>query len=160
MVFLVVMHRRESWTIKKAEHWRIVVFELWCWRRLFERPLESKEIQPVNPKENQPWIFIGRTDAEAPILWPPDRKNWLTGKRPWCWERLKTGEEGENRGWDGWMALPSLWAWVWASSGSWRWTGKAGMLQSLGSQRIRHNWSTEQQQDWLNNSASLEILSG
>ena len=84
MVFPVVMYECESWTIKKAEPQRIYAFELWCWRRLFRIPLDSKEIQPVSPKGNQSWIFIGRTDAEAetPILWPPDGKKWLTGKDP------------------------------------------------------------------------------
>ena len=81
MVFSVVMYRRETWTIKKAECWRMMVFELWCWRRL-ESPLECKEIKPVHPKGNQSWIVIGRTDALAPILWPPDGKNWLIGKDP------------------------------------------------------------------------------
>ena len=83
MAFPVVMYGCESWTIKKAECWRIDAFELWCWRTL-ESPLDCKEIQAVNPKENQSWIFIGRTDAEAetPILWPPDAKNWLPGKDP------------------------------------------------------------------------------
>ena len=77
------MYGCESWTIKKAEHWRIGAFELWCWRR-FESPLENKEIQPVHPKGNQSWIFIGRTDAEAetPVLCPSDVKNWLLGKDP------------------------------------------------------------------------------
>ena len=75
MVFLVVMYGCKSWTIKKAEHQRIDAFKLWCWRRLFESPLDSKEIKPINPKGNQTWKFIGRTDAEAPILWPPDAKN-------------------------------------------------------------------------------------
>ena len=81
-VFLVVMNVCESWIIKKAEHQRIDAFELWCWRRFFESPLDSKDIKPVNPKGNQPWIFIRRTDAEAeaPILWPYDVKSWLTGK--------------------------------------------------------------------------------
>ena len=76
----------------------------WCfWTVVLEKTLESplgcKEIKPVNPKGNQPWIFTGRTDAkaEAPIIWPPDAKSWLTGKKPWCWERLKAGGEGENR---------------------------------------------------------------
>ena len=85
MVFPVVMYGCESWTIKKAEHWRINVFELWCWRRLFRVPwTDCKESKPVNPKGNQSWIFFGRTDAEAetPILWPPDVKNWLIGKDP------------------------------------------------------------------------------
>ena len=83
MVFPVVMYGCESWTIKKTEHRRIDAFELWCWRRL-ESPLDCKEIKLVNPQGNQPWIFIGRTDAEAetPILWPPDVKNWLIGKDP------------------------------------------------------------------------------
>ena len=74
LVFLVVMYQCESWTIKKAESWRIDAFELWCWRRLLRAPWTGKEIQPVNPKGNQSWIFIGRTDAEdeTPILWPPD----------------------------------------------------------------------------------------
>jgi len=75
------MYGCESWTIKKAEHQRIDGFELWSWRRL-ESPLDCKEIQLVNPKENQSWIFIGKTDAEdeTPELWPPDAKNWLLGK--------------------------------------------------------------------------------
>ena len=81
LVFAVVMYGRESWTVKKAESWRIDAFELWCWRRL-ESPLDCKEIQPVHPKGNQSWIFIGRIDAEAetPILWPLDVKNWLLEK--------------------------------------------------------------------------------
>ena len=130
MVFPVVMYACESWTIKKNEHWRIDAFELWCWRTL-ESPLDCKEIQPVHPKGNQSWIFIGRTDAEGPILWPPDMKNWLTGKD----ERLKAGRERDDRGWDGWMASSTRWTWVWASFGSWWWTGKPGVLQSMGSQR-------------------------
>jgi len=81
MVFPVVMYGCESWTVKKAEHWRIDACELWCWRRLFQSPLDCKEIQPVHPKD-QPWVFIGRTDAEAetPVLWPPHAKCWLIGK--------------------------------------------------------------------------------
>ena len=84
IVFPVVMYGCEKWTIKKAECQGIDAFELWCWRRLFESPLNCKEIQPVHPKGNPSWIFIGRTDAEAktPVLWPPDGKNWLVGKDP------------------------------------------------------------------------------
>ena len=142
LVFPVVMNGYENWTIKKAEDRRTNGFELWCWRRL----LDYKEIKPVNPKWNQSWIFIGRTDAEAetPILWPPDAKNWL------IWEWLKAGGEGGDRGWDGWMASPTWWTWVWVSSRSWWWTGKPGMLQSMGSQRVRPrlsdklNWTEEQ----------------
>ena len=93
MVYPVVMYGCESWTIKKAERRRIETFELWCWRRL-ENSLDWKEIKPVNPKGNQSWIFIGRTDAEAetPILWPPDAKKQLIGKdrnagKDWCGRR-------------------------------------------------------------------------
>ena len=94
----------ESWTIRKAEHWRSNVFELWCWRKLL-RVLDYKEIKPVNPKGNQFWIFIGRTDAEAeiPIVWPPDVKNWLLAKDPnagedWGQEEKGTTED-EMVGW-------------------------------------------------------------
>ena len=104
MVFPVVMYGCQSWTIKKAEHWRIDVFELWCWRRL-ESPLDCKEIKQVNPKGNQSWILIERTDAEAetPILWPSDVKSWLTGKDPDAgkdWEQEEKGmTEDEMVGW-------------------------------------------------------------
>ena len=108
MVFPVVMYGCESWTMKKAEHWRIDAFELWCWRRLFESPLNCKEVQPVNPKGNQSWIFIARTDAEAetPILWPPDVKNQLIGKdadagKDWRWEEKEMTED-EMVGWHHW----------------------------------------------------------
>ena len=96
------MYGCDSWTIKKAESQRIrtVVLE-----KTPERPLESKEMKPVNPNGNQPWIFIGRTDAEAPMLWPPDcAKTQLSGKDTGGWERLRGGGEGVNRGGDGWMA--------------------------------------------------------
>ena len=92
-----------------------------------------------------PWIFIGRTDAEVPTLGPPDAEltHW---KRPWCWER--TGGEGDDRGWDGWMASPTQWTWVWVDSGSWWWTGKPGLLWFMGSQRVWHNWATELNWNW------------
>ena len=119
-----------------------------CMEKTLERPLDTKEIKPIHPKGNQPWIFIGRTDAEAeaPIPWPSDAKSRLVGK-DWCWERLKTGE-GDKRGWDGWMASLTQWTWVWASSGSWWQTGKPGMLQSMESQRVRHDLATAHQQLW------------
>ena len=118
MVFPVVRYGCERWTIKKAECRRIDAFELLCWRRL-ESPLDCKEIKPVYPKGDQSWVFIGRTDVEAetPILWPPDAKSWLIGKKPWCWERLRAGGEGEDRRKDGWMASPTQWTWVWVCDG-------------------------------------------
>ena len=96
----------------------------------------------VHLKGNQSWMFIGRTDAETeiPILWPADVKNW---KRPWCWERLKAEGGGEDRGWDGWMASRTQRTWVWASSGSWRWRGRPGVLQFMESQRVGQDWAME-----------------
>ena len=116
----------------------------WAW------PLDCKEIQPVHPKGNQSWILIGRTDieAETPILWPPDAKNWLIWKDPNAGKDWRQEEKGTDRGWDGWMASPMQWTWVWVSSGSWWWTGGPGVLQSMGSQRVRQNWATELNWAW------------
>ena len=132
----------ESWTIKKAERWRIDAFELWCWRRLLRVPWT----QPVHSKGDQSWVFIGRTDVEAatPILWLTWVSEELTHlKRPWCWERLRAGGEGDDRGWDGWMASLTQWTWVWVDSGSWWWTGRPGVLQFMGLQRVGHDWATD-----------------
>ena len=152
MVFSLVLYGCESWTIKKVEHWRTDAFKQWCWRRLLRVPLDCKEIKPVNPKGNQFWIFVGRADAEAEtsILWPPDAKNWLIGKDPdagkdWRWEE-KGKTEDEMVGWH-----HRLDGWVWAGSGSWWWTRMPGELQSLGSQRVRHNWETEM--NWVHKRA-------
>ena len=144
VVFPVVMYACESWTVKKAEHPRIYAFELWCWRRLLS-PLDCKEIQPVHPKGDQSWVFIGRTDAKS---WNSNTlatscEELTHWKRPWCWEGLEVGGEGDNRGWDGWMASPTWWIWVWVNSRSWWWTGKPGMLRFMGSQRVGHDWATE-----------------
>ena len=107
MVLPIVMCGYESLTIKKAEHQRIDAFELWCWRRLLKSPLDWKEIQPVNPKGNQSWIFIGRTEAETPMLWPPDVKSWLIGKEPDAGQDWRQQEEGttedEMVGWHHWL---------------------------------------------------------
>ena len=104
-----------------------------------------EEIQPVHPKGNQSWIFIGRTDVEAatPILWPPNEKKYFHWKILWCWEGLGAGGEGDDRGWDIWMASLTLWTWVWVNSGSWWWTGRPGVLWFMGSQSVRHDWVTE-----------------
>ena len=126
------------WELDSKERWapKIDTFELCYWRRLLKESLDCKEIQPVHPEGNQSWIFTRRTDAEAetPILWPPDEKNWLHLKRPWCWERLKAGGGEDDRGWDGWMASPIQWTWVWVNSESWRWAGRPSIPQPLGSQ--------------------------
>ena len=113
--------------------------------KTLESPLDHKEIKPVNPKGNQSWIFTGRADAEdeAPILWPPDAKSQRPGKHPDAgkdWRQEEKGmTEDEMVGWH----QPTRWTWVWASSGSWWWTGKLGVLQSMGFLRVRHDWVTE-----------------
>ena len=109
-------HACENWTIKKAECQRIDAFEFWCWRRL-ESPLDCKKIQPVHPKGNQSWIFIGRTDAKARIPWPPDAKNWLIRKDPDAGKDWRQEEKGMTE-MDGWhhqldnMSLSKLWEMV------------------------------------------------
>ena len=97
---------KESWVLKNLCFWTVVL------EKTLESPLDCKEIQPVHPKGNQSWMIIGRTGAESetPILWPPDVRNWLIGN-DWCWERLRAGGEGDDRGWDGWMASPTQWTW-------------------------------------------------
>ena len=140
VVFPVVLYGCERWTIKKAEHQRIDAFELWCWRRL-ESPLNCKEIQPVHSKGNQSWIFIGRADAEAetPILRHLMQRTDLLEKTL----RLGKIEGGRRRGQQRmrWLeGITTSWTWVSASSGRWWRTGRPGMLQSMGSQRVRHDW--------------------
>ena len=114
--------------------------------KILKSLLESKEIKPVNPKGNWSWIFTGRTDAEAetPILWPFDVKSQLTGKDPDAGEDWRQKEKGIT-GWDGWMASLTWWTWVWTNSRRWWRTGKPGVLQSTGSQRVRLNSATAQQ---------------
>ena len=117
LVFPVVIYGYESWTIKKAEHQRIDAFKLWCWRETLASPLDCKEIQPANPNGDQPWIFIGRTDAKAETIipGPPDVKNWLIGKNPDAgkdWRQEETEDEI-------WLASPTQWTWVWVNSRSW-----------------------------------------
>ena len=145
MVFLVVMYGCESWTIKKAEHWRIDAFELWYWRRLLRVPWTARRANQSILKEISPEysLFIGRTDVEAetPILWPPDAKSWLIGKdsdagKDWRWEEKAMRE-------DEMVGCPTQWTWIWVNSGSWWWTGRPGVLQSMGSQRVGHDWVTE-----------------
>ena len=132
------LHHKESWAPKNWGFWTLMM------EKTLESPLDCKEIQPVHAKGNQSWIFIERTDAEAetPILWPPDVKNWLIWKDPDAGKDWRREEKGTT-GWDGWMASLTLCTWVWVSSRSWWWTGKPRMLQSLVSQRIGHDWVTE-----------------
>ena len=130
---------KESWVSKNWCFWSVVL------EKTLESPLECKEIQPVHPKGNQSIIFIRRTHAEAepPILWSPDMKNWLTWKDSDAWKDWGQEEKGTDRGWDGSMASLTRWTWVWVSSRSWWWKGKPGMLQSMGPLRLRQNWASE-----------------
>ena len=145
MVFPVVIYgceldHKESRVSKNWCFWTVVL------KKTLESPLDCKKIKLVNPKGNQPWRFIGRTDAEAetPILWPPDAKNWLIGKDHDAGKHWRQEEKGmTERGWDHWMASLTQWTWVWGNSGCWWWTGRPGMLQFMGSQRVGHNCVTE-----------------
>ena len=118
---------KESWAPKNWCFWTVML------KKTLENLLDSKEIQPVHPKGNQSWMFIGRTNAEVepPVLWPPDAKKWLIGKDPDAgkdWRREKKGTTEDE------MVSPTQWTWVWINSMSWWWTGRPGMLQSMGSQ--------------------------
>ena len=142
MVFPVVMCRCESGAIKKAEHWRIDAFELWCWRRLLRVPWTARWsnqsiLKEISPEYWKDWCWSWSSNPLA--TWCEELTHW---KRPWCCERLKAGE-WFDRGWDGWMASLTQSTWIWASSGSWWWTGKPGVLQSMGSESVRHDWATE-----------------
>ena len=143
MVFSVVMYGCDSWTIKNVECWRIDAFELWCWKRLLRVPWTTRSNQSI--LKHQSWIFIGSTDAEAeaPILCPPDVKNWLIGKDPDAGKDLRAGGEGDDRGWDGWMASPTQWIWIWVNSGVG--DGQGG-LANCGSWGYKESDMTE----WLN----------
>ena len=107
-VWIWELEHKEGWVPKNWCFWTVVL------EKILESPLDSEEIKPVNHKGNKHWIFIGRTDTEPPILWPPDAKSQTHWKRPWCWERLQA--EGEQQRIDGWMASPTQWTWVWTNS--------------------------------------------
>ena len=129
------LNYKESWAPKNWCFWTVVL------EKTLESPLDSKEIQPVYPKEDQSWAFIGRTDVETPMLWPTDVKSWLIWKDPDAGKDW--GQEEKGRTEDGWMASLTQWTWVWVNSRSWWWTGRPGMLQFMGMQRVGHDWATE-----------------
>ena len=143
-VFPIAMYGCERWTIKKAECRRTDTFELWCWRRLLRVFWTTRRSNQSILKEislNIHWKDWCWSWSSNPLAtWCEEPTHW---KRSWCWERLKAGGEGDNRGWDGWMASPTQWTWVWVNSRSWWWTGKPGVLQSMWLQRVRHEWATE-----------------
>ena len=138
-VWMLELDYKESWAPKNWCFWTVVL------EKTPESPLDCKEIQPVHPKGDQSWVFIGRTDVEAetPILWPPDVKSWLIWKDPeagkdWRQEEKGTTED-EMIGWHHWLNGHGFCM----DPRSWWWTGRPGVLQSMGSQRVRHDWATE-----------------
>ena len=142
MVFPVVMCGSESWTIKKAEDQRIDAFELWYWRSLLRVPWTARRSKESILKEISPEYSLERLmlKLKLPILWAPDAKNQLIWKDPDAgkdWRREKKGTTEDE------MASLTQWTWVWVNSGGWRWTGRPGMLQSIGPQRVGHDWATE-----------------
>ena len=138
VVFPVVMYGCESWTIKKAEHWRIDAFELWYWRRLLRVPWTARRSSQSILKEISPECSLKGLMLKLKLQYFGNLMRRTDSlEKTLCWERLKAGEWAD-RGWD-WMASPTQWTWVWASSGSWWWTGKPGVLHSTGSQKVRHD---------------------
>ena len=143
MVFPVVVYGCESWTIKKGERWRIDASEPWCWRRLFKVPWIARRSNQSILKEMSPEYSLEGLMLKLKLQYFGHLMRRADSfKRPWCWQRLGAGE-GDDRGWDGWMASPTQWTWVWVGSRSWWWTGRRGVLQSMGPQRVRHYWVTE-----------------
>ena len=160
MVFPVVMYGCESWTIKKAQRRRIDVFELWCWRRLLRVPwtarrpnlsILKRSVLGVHWKD---WCWSWNSSTLATLC--KELTHW---KRPWCWEILKAGGEGDDRGWDDWMASLTRCTWVWVASRCWWWTWRPGVLQFMGLQRVRRDWATELNWTLLSNISLLWYLS-
>ena len=153
MVFPVVMYGCESWTIKKAECWRIDTFELWCCRRLLRVLWTARRSNQSILKEVSPGCSLEGLMLKLKLQYF-GHLTWISThwKRLWCWKRLRAGGKGDDRGWDGWMASPTQWTWVWVDSGSWWWTGRPGVLWFMGAQRVGHDWATE-----LNWVASLSL---
>ena len=143
-VWMWELDYEESWEPKNWCSWTVVL------EKTLESPLDGKEIQPVHPKGDQSWVVIGRVDVEAetPIFWPPDVTSWLIWKDPDAGKDWGQEEKGIT-GWEGWMASLTQWIWVSVDSRSWWWTGRPGVLQFMGSQRVRHDWA---ELNWIPNS--------
>ena len=159
MFFPVVMYGYEIWTTKKAECRRIDAFELWSWRRLLRVPWPVRRsnqsiLGEISPEYSLEGLMLKlKFQYLGHLMWK--LTHWKT---PWCWERLKAGGEGGDRGWDDWMASSTQWTWVWANSGRWWRTGKPGGLQSMGLKRAGHDRTTEQQQLQLINVLGEECI--
>ena len=122
----------EGWAPRNWCFWTVVL------EKTLESPLDSKEIQPVLGVHWKDWCWSWNSNTLATSC--EELTHW---KRPWCWEGLEAGGKGDDRGWDGWMTSPTQWIWVWVNSRNWWWTGRHGVLRSMGSQRVRHDWATE-----------------
>ena len=144
MVFPVFMYGCESWNVKKAERRKIDAFELWCWRRLLRVPWTARRSNQSILKEISSGCSLEGLMLKLELQYLATSCKELTHwKRPWCWEGLRAGGEGDDRGWVGWLASLTRWTWVWVNSRSWWWTGRPGMLRFMGSQRIGQDWVTE-----------------
>ena len=137
-VWMWELDYKESWALENWFFWTVFL------EKTFENPLDCKEIQPVHPKGISPECSLEGLMLKLKLQCSDHlMRRTDSFEKIWCWERLKAGGEADDRGWDGWMASPIRWTWVWVSSGSWWWTGKLGVLQSMGSQRVGHNWATK-----------------
>ena len=137
-VWMGELDYKESWALKNWCFWTVVL------EKTLESPLDCKEIQLVHPKGDQSWMFIGRMmlklNSNTLATWCKELTHW---KRSCCWKRLKAGGEGDDRGWNVWMASSTQWTWVWVDSRSWWWRGRPGMMRFMGSQKVGHDWVTE-----------------
>ena len=144
MIFPLAMYGCDSWTIKKAEDWRIDAFDLWCWRRLLRVPWTTRRSNQSVLKEISPEYSLEGLMLKLKLRYFGNLMR-RTGslEKTLMLGNLKMRGEGDDREWDGWIASLTQWTWVWASSESWWWIGKPGVLQSMGSQRVGHDWATE-----------------
>ena len=153
MVFPVVMYGCESWTVKKAEHWRIDAFELWCWGRLLRVPCTARRSNQSILKESVHWKdWCWGWNSNTLATWWEELNHW---KRPWCWERLRAGGEGDNRGWDGWMASSTRWTWVWWTLGVGDGQGGLVCCASWG----RKESDTTERLNWTELNTQLKFIS-
>ena len=158
-VWMWELDYKESWAPKNWCFWTVVL------EKILESSLDCKEIQPVQTKGYQSLVFICTTDSFIVGFWSWNSNTLATWceelthlKRPWCWEGLKEGGEGNGRGWNGWMASLTQWTWVWVDSRSWWWTGRPGVLRFMGSQRVRHDWATGLTELLVHKLATLSIV--
>ena len=155
VVFLVVMYGCESWSIKKTEHRRTDAFELWCWRRLLRVPWTARRSnQSIQKEISLEYSLEGLMLKLKLQYFGHLMKRTDSSERLWCWERLKVGE-GDNRGWDGWMASLTQWAWVWVNSGSWWWTGRPRVCSPWGCKEL----DTTEWLNWTELRACVPLIS-